>query len=224
MKRKVKIGEVIFTVLFVLVLVFVLSIVFKLASGQTPTVLGYSALFVETDSMEPEIPAKTLILVKERDFEKQPPTRGEVVCFHSDKWGVLITHRVIDVGTDYVITQGDNAAGNDGEIELTDIKFSYVSNLPFLSGVANVIRQTWGFIVFVIIPCLCVIGLLVFNMYKSSVALAKQKKQAEEDNRIEEIKKQAIENYLKNQEQTIEDNLQNKEQQIEGNIQNKDKQ
>ncbi len=198
MKRKVKIGEVIFTVLFVFALVFVFSVIVKLAKGQVPTFFGYSIMFVETDSMEPDIPAKTLILVKERDFEKEPPKENEVVCFYSDKYMALITHRVIEVGDGFVITKGDNASGADGEIALDKVKFSHVCNITFLSGFVKLMRQPLGFVLIVIIPCICVLGMLVFNIFKTSLALTKSKNEEDENKRIEDIKKQAIEDYIKN--------------------------
>ena len=202
MKRKIKVGEVIFTVLFLLVLFLVFSILISLVQGKTPNIFGYSVLFVETDSMEPDIPAKSMILVKSRDFEKEPPKVNEVVCYKTDKvipgQIVLMTHRVIEVGDGYVVTKGDNAIGNDGKIDISQIEFSYVGNMPVVSAIAKVVKEPWGFAILVIIPCVGVIGALVFNLYKNFQKMEEEKKQAEEQARIEEIKKQAIEDYLKN--------------------------
>ncbi|MGN0819402.1 MAG: S26 family signal peptidase [Christensenellaceae bacterium] len=196
-KRKT-VANFVVIALFGLVAVVLVSLTVQLARGSAPNFFGYSLLFVETDSMEEAIPKQSLILVKERDFEKNPPENGEIVVFYSADSGILKTHRVIDdsVAEGYVVTKGDNAPDDDGLVSVSDIKFYHVANLTALNAVAKVLRSPAGFIALVLLPCLLVLTYLIFNTVKQAAEIkAERKCQALRKKTIAEIKEQAVKEF-----------------------------
>lgn len=78
---------------------------------------GFAFLVVTTGSMEPEIDAGELIIIKEFDKYKI----GDVVSF-IDKDDFLVTHRIIGLNEEKMITKGDNNNLLDEEINLNNIK------------------------------------------------------------------------------------------------------
>jgi signal peptidase len=68
-----------------------------------PMFFGWSAAIVETGSMEPAIPAGSLIVIEKSDDLHI----GDVVTY-IDHLGRSITHRVVDLEGDFVTTKGDS--------------------------------------------------------------------------------------------------------------------
>ena len=87
------------TILFCLVATFVLSLLF-----------GYQYLTILTGSMEPNLPVGTIICIHKVDFEDLKV--GDVVTYGS-KETVFVTHRIIEIGDGYVVTQGDASNNPD---------------------------------------------------------------------------------------------------------------
>jgi signal peptidase len=83
-----------------------------------PGVIGAEGAFiVQTDSMEPEVPVDSLILVYKGDPSRI--TKGDIITFYTNVEGrtVRITHRVIEAselnGEFHYLTQGDNNQNPD---------------------------------------------------------------------------------------------------------------
>lgn len=98
--------------LIIILLVFILLKVSysKFILKEYPVKLfGFAFLVVTTGSMEPEIDAGELIIIKEdKNYKK-----GDIVTF-IDKDGFLTTHRIIEINSGSITTKGDN---NDLEDE-----------------------------------------------------------------------------------------------------------
>ncbi len=108
------ISYVINTIAFLLIAVslFMLLAVVLTPAGQVPRVMGFSLLRLLTDSMEPEIPAQSMLLVKEVD--PQTLEIGDVITFFSSDptlSGALNTHRIVRIETPHsnlqFVTKGD---------------------------------------------------------------------------------------------------------------------
>ena len=92
--------------------------------NDLPKIFGYSQVIIISGSMEPEIKAGDMIIIKElADYRKE-----DVVTYRKDK--VLITHRVVEVNTSGVITKGDANNANDEPISLSDIEGKVVLCIP----------------------------------------------------------------------------------------------
>ena len=119
-KPKMSPGNIVYSVLILLLVVLVLYLVFARMTGRVPTFFGYSVVRVVTPSMDPKIPVGSFIVIKRIAPEEVQP--GDIITFYTDDpdpvvAGKTITHRVlsIDVTEDgkYVFkTKGDNAATN----------------------------------------------------------------------------------------------------------------
>lgn len=90
----------------------------KFVAEEYPVKLfGLAFLVVTTGSMEPEIDAGELIIIKEFDKYKI----GDVVSF-IDKDDFLVTHRIVCLNEKNMITKGDNNDLLDEEVSLNNIK------------------------------------------------------------------------------------------------------
>lgn len=188
--------------------------------------VGIKLLPVLTDSMDGEreidgvkysgFPAGALVIAKSPDYDDLKV--GDIVTFQmraDDNTMVLNTHRIIEIvdveGVKKYRTQGDNPEATvDSTLKLPgDIKAVYITHINGLGKALNWIRDGYNFIYVIIIP----LGLLlIYNIYlvaqivveskmkKARAAAAEDAKQAALASiDEEEIKRKAIEEYLKQQ-------------------------
>lgn len=134
-----KIMKIIGSLTFIIVCCFLMKtwidVMNAKANGEVPTVLGYQIYEVQTGSMDPTLPVKSLILSKKVDAPTDLSI-GDIITFiNSD--GITVTHRIIDVvHTDGQIgyqTKGDNVQNSiDPEIlKPEQVKAVYQMKLPF---------------------------------------------------------------------------------------------
>ena len=198
-----KIVDGIFIIVFVILCVLLVFVGVSVARGKTPSFFGYSILNVKTESMEPNIPKGAIILVKNVDIDDVKDIEvGEIVVFKSEIKGipVTVTHRVIENNQEdcYLITQGDANASDDGEIEYSRVVAKYCFKFTILTFLYKVLSSFWGFLVLIILPSLALLISYIISMAKASVALKTAQEESADNEKIEELKKQAIEEYLKN--------------------------
>ena len=108
-----------FTVILLFIIILLLSIlsskfVFK---DKIPNAFGYSILRVVSGSMEPNIKVGNFVLIKNCKSYK----KGDVVTF-VDSSNNVVTHRIIKINKDEVVTKGDANNTDDGVIHLSDIQ------------------------------------------------------------------------------------------------------
>ena len=106
--------------LLILVLIFILLEISysKFVKKEKPVnLLGFSFLIVTTGSMEPEINAGELIMIKKSNEYKI----GDIITF-IDQDNFLITHRIIESNENLIITKGDNNDLEDEPILFNNIK------------------------------------------------------------------------------------------------------
>lgn len=134
-----KIGKLISTLISIIIICVLLKtwvdVMDAKSRGEVPTVFGYQIYEVQTGSMDPTLPVKSLILSK----KVESPTdlqKGDIITFVNSE-GITITHRIVDVidknGQIGYQTKGDNAANSiDPEILRPDqVKALYKVKLPF---------------------------------------------------------------------------------------------
>ena len=87
--------------------VVIIGVLVVAALAFVPHFLGYELYDVLTGSMEPEIPAGSLVVVKKTDVSELSP--GDVIAFHRTQDGIVVTHRLqeIDEEQKVLITKGD---------------------------------------------------------------------------------------------------------------------
>lgn len=147
------------TCILVVLCVFIGITVYSRISGKS--VLPYSVLWVLTESMEPTIPSRSYILVKNVTAEEIEV--DDVITFRSRDAalnGMLNTHRVVEIIGDHeeFVTKGDNSVGVDTTHVLAqDVEAKYVCNLTVLTVFGRIFSSTAGFCI-----CLALISAGVF--------------------------------------------------------------
>lgn len=178
--------------IFVAILIVLVStVLFFNLSGKTFFVFGRAVMWVKTDSMEPAIPARSYITVKQATGEDVKV--GDVIIFHSSDptlQGQLNTHRVVEIksgGAEFV-TKGDNNPGVDKDTaKARNVIGIYSSNLPVLSVFGRFLSTPIGITVMFLLILAITLAIFLPDI------LAYQKKKTKQQ-RIESLIKEEIEN------------------------------
>ena len=191
-KSKKKTVKTVLTVLVVLLLVLAIAIVLTARlRGEPLFIAGYTVLWVQTDSMEDTIPAKSFILAEK--VSAQDVAVGDVITFVCDDTSVTIvgelnTHRVVEIVGDHAefVTKGDNNVAEDHSTAKADkVLARYVKNLTVMSALGRFFTTPVGLAV-----ALVCIALFCFLLYLPEIRKAAQKKK--EKKQQEEAEKQAL--------------------------------
>ncbi|MBQ1520459.1 MAG: signal peptidase I [Clostridia bacterium] len=109
-------------------------------NNAMPMPLGFGMGVVLTGSMEPTIPANSLIFV----VKDKTPAVGEIVVYQTG--GTPVVHRVIEVDSEngLVITQGDANNAPDDPITLSRIKGRVLFSVPAIGSVFRFVKTVPG--------------------------------------------------------------------------------
>ncbi len=123
MKVFKKVVFIIFSILVAIILAYnVYNFVsINVLKKDITTVFGYGMLEVVSGSMEPTIYKGDIIVI---DTATKSYKNGDIVTFY-DSEGTFVTHRIISVVENQVITQGDNNDTEDDAIFTDDIVGKY---------------------------------------------------------------------------------------------------
>lgn len=200
-------GIIGYVLIFAIAALFVFVISFK-ANNRTMFIFGRAAVWVMTPSMEPTIPERSYILIKEiKNKNISEIEVGDVIMFSSEDPelnGANNTHRVVEIKGDReeFITKGDaNLLQDSTPVKPENVRGIYVKNLPVLtaigrflfSGIGMVITMT---LVFVIIMIIYLPDLIRATRNKSNELEQKKQQQIEELVR-EEVERLKRENEAK---------------------------
>ncbi len=197
--------------LFVLFSVLVTLLVFTARKNQDgiPEIFGKSFITILSPSMEPVYQVGDLILVSKLDNEsKQTLKVGDIITYRAPmdidgdgQIGDLCTHRIsfIDKGKGLLTTKGDNNEFVDHYVlEYEDIigVSSSESRIAALGKALLFLRTNSGFFVCIVLP------LILFFLYAAYTFLElivteRMKNAPIPPEKVEEIKLQAIEEYVK---------------------------
>ncbi len=185
MIRKVlgKAGGVLSTVLVVVEILVILFVVISKISGDVPAFFGYRMYVIVSPSMEPEIKVGDVIISKE--YDGGALAVGDVVTYmgkSGDVAGKMITHEIISIDGDTVITKGTANLSADPAIRRGDI-LSVMKYQPVVLGaIYGVLTSTAGFICLVLLPLAAIIVSEVVNLLLE----IKRKGETNEDDTSEE--------------------------------------
>lgn len=167
-----------------LVIFEVLIIIFLVVSkvqGSPPTLFGYQMYFIRTGSMSPYLEPGDVIISKKYDGgELIAGNDGSIVTYYGDVKGnvEMITHRVIEIDGDKVITQGDANNTADSPISKGEIEAVMVHKTAVIDKIYKIITTTWGFWLCIFTP---IALLIVFEIVSLVKELKKEKEVAEEN-------------------------------------------
>ena len=136
-------------------------------NGHSLDVTNREVRLIVTDSMEgepkgefkvPTIQKDSLVMVKFlSDDEKSNIKAGDVIQFRYN--GILNHHRVIETGTDYVITQGDNSPSKE-IVQFSDIR-GEVQGADHTAGVIFTFVKDYVYVIIAFIVVLFIGSLLI---------------------------------------------------------------
>lgn len=135
------------------------SLVYQRFSGvEQPMLLGWGAAKILTGSMEPEMPVGSLIII----HEKEDYQVGEAVTY-IDSYGRSVTHRIVSLDGDVVVTKGDANNAEDKPFSESQIIGKVMCVIPGAGRVFSLLQSPVAICVLLMAICLC-----CFLPYKKS--------------------------------------------------------
>lgn len=218
------VSKIAFYSIFVIVLALVAMLFISKFTGKVFFVGNRTAVWILTDSMDDAIPPQTYILIEKAD--PADVKKDDIITFYSDDpvlGGSLNTHRVLEVidGGKEFVTKGDHNIAKDEYTAKGDkIVGVYVDDIPFLTAIGRFFAKPYGLGITIGLIILLSIGVYLPELLKKKPDEAKNTEQstvaqptAEQNTpsdadaeaarlaHDEEIKRKAIEEYLKKQSQ-----------------------
>ena len=183
-------------VVLILIPILLMSIVILVDSythpNEVPSFLGWKPFIVLSGSMETQISAGDIVVVKEIDTNELK--KGDIIAFKDGN--IVITHRIDEVteidGKTQYITKGDNNNTQDiGYVSPEQIEGVFKFKVSRLGNLAMFIQTPLGMIVCLSIPIIIIILLQTTDSKKEKEELiAKLNKQSKMEEEIEKLKKQ----------------------------------
>ena len=126
-----------------------------------PSVFGYSQFIIATGSMEPEISAGDMIIVKKTgDYEV-----GDVITFFMDGSVISTTHRIIEIrvenGKTIYITKGDANNAPDPGVPAENVVGEVVATLSGVGLFFEWVKTTQGIVCVVLLAGIIVALILI---------------------------------------------------------------
>jgi len=144
------------TVILVLILSFNLYnfISINILGKKLPTINGYAVLEVISGSMEPNISIGDMVII---DTKIKNYKEKDIVTF-LDTNGKFVTHRILEINKDSIITKGDANNTIDDPIDEEDILGRYVSKITGIGALIKSFRSPFTMIMILVIGILlCVL-------------------------------------------------------------------
>jgi signal peptidase I len=175
-------------VLLVVCAVGDMLIVPLLRADKAPSIIGYSVFQMTSESMEPTIPADSLIVTHQTDPADLAP--GDIITFYSSDpalAGAAVTQRIAAVtqeAGEYVFTTSGDASGADDPCETREDDL--IGRVVFTScAIGFLVRLLSKPLVFVPIIVLALAWLLVRNLWHT-ISLARTLANQQEERAIRE--------------------------------------
>lgn len=205
MKAVKRVGTIVVSILlWVIILVAALYAFTTMATRDEQNVsslLGYTPMVVQSDSMAPTFEKGDLIFIHKCDTSKLK--EGDIITFHTiiDNEYALNTHRIQKIESNgearTFTTIGDN---NDGiadqhMISDGDIVGKYVGHIAKAGTLMDFLSSSTGFLIIIVLPMLLFFIYQVYNLImisirlKKAVAVENAKEQTEAEIALEEAKR-----------------------------------
>ena len=159
---------------------------------KVPSFFGWKPFIVLSGSMETQISAGDVVVVKETDT--QSLKKGDIIAFKEDN--VVITHRIDDIteenGEKRYITKGDNNNTQDvGYVLPEQVEGVFQFKIARLGNLAMFIQTPLGMIVCLSIPIIIIILLQTSDSKKEKEELMRKlDNQSKMEEEIKKLKKE----------------------------------
>ena len=179
------IGNLLYTVMFILVVLMLLIVIMQRVSNNAITLGGFRMFTVATGSMIPVYDVGDILISKEIEPEKIKV--GDDLVYLGEKGsfaGKIVTHRVNSIekqedGNYRIITQGvaNNAA--DPEIDQTQVLGKVVSEVHILSFIQKIAKNQYSFYFLIFVP----IAIIVYKNVKHIINMDDEEENDGEDSK-----------------------------------------
>ena len=172
-----KIFKRIIAIIVAVILILILSfnifnfISIKVLGNELPTINGYAVLEVISGSMEPKISIGDIVIIdtKVNDYKVK-----DIVTF-KDINGSFVTHRIIEIKDDEIITQGDANNTVDDSITKEQLVGRYVYKIDGLGALMKSFRNPLTLVMILIIGVISCV--LVSTDSKGNAILTEEEKE-----------------------------------------------
>ena len=126
----------------------------------------YDICLVRSESMKPAINMGDMVITGPLDGplsgEVEP---GTIVTYQRGE--ELVTHRVLSVDGDTLVTKGDAVEDPDARsVNLSDVRGVYLFKIPYIGYVSSFVQTKVGWFLAIIIPATALVALLIRSIYK----------------------------------------------------------
>ena len=127
---------------------------------------NYDAYLARSESMKPAINMGDVIITGPLNGPIGGGVKaGSIVTYRHG--AELITHRVLSVDGDTLVTKGDAVEDPDPwSVNLSDVKGVYLFRVPYMGYVSNFIRTRLGWFLVIVIPATALVTMLVREIRK----------------------------------------------------------
>jgi len=129
----------------------------------------YDAYIVLSDSMQPTINSGDIVFIgrPNHPFVNEVKPDAIVTYQHSDG---LVTHRVVSITGDALVTKGDAMEGPDPwpVSSFYDVKGGYITHVPYVGKLSCFIKTKTGWLITIILPALFLLVLIIKEIIKEA--------------------------------------------------------
>ena len=195
---KMSIGKKIFSAILNILIVFVLMLLIlviysiiqiNVFNKSYVNLFGYTALQVKTGSMEDTIHVNDIVVVKILK-NKNEIKSNDIISYKEEDY--IITHRVIEVTEDKIITKGDANNTEDNPITKDAVIGKVTKIVPNISIWIDVFKTKSVFSLAIITIILFIITFSIKTDEEKEDKKAKEEKVEESNEKKDEKKKKAI--------------------------------
>lgn len=179
MKQVKRIISVIATILVSLLLIYNLynMISYKILKKDLATINGYAVMEVVSGSMEPTINIGDMIIINTHDKDLSV---GDIITF-KDVNNAFVTHRIMSINEDTLITKGDFNNDSDDEFSKDLVVGKYVKRIKGLGRLFTALKSPF------VLVMILVIGVLICVFVSTD----------KDGNVLKETEKEEFKEYLK---------------------------
>ncbi len=161
LKRVVSVATMLFLTLIIALCGFLF--IGKLNGGKT-TLFGNELMVVLSGSMAPTFNTGSIIGVKPVKFEDIK--QGDIVTFKNED-DLIVTHRVVEIDGDKLITKGDANNAKDNMPVTADRLIGKVQIwVPMVGYLVDFIRSKVGMLIFLAVPGVYLIVSQIWKLFK----------------------------------------------------------
>ena len=133
----------------------------------------YDLYIVRSGSMEPAINVGDMVLAGPVGTGGIKP--GVIISYEAGK--NLITHRVLSIDGNTLITKGDaNKEQDPNPVRLSQVQSRYIFRIPYVGYVAGFLRTRPGWLLSIVLPSIVLVGFIVKDIIKEASRNEKSEK------------------------------------------------